>query len=81
MNLKRFPFYGGVMYVDPVHPNVAITGHYSTHLFEGDCTEWELQIGSDSMWFPSRDQAEMIMYRYLKGCERADMGLCPVPAA
>lgn len=65
MNLERHPHPGGVTYATPDHPNIAIIGHYSTHLFEGDCRDWELQIDTASMYFETRDRAEMALHWYL----------------
>jgi hypothetical protein len=65
MNLERQPFQGGVTYAVPDLPHVAIIGHYNSPLFEGDCTDWELKLDSASMFFQTRDKAEMALHWYL----------------
>lgn len=43
MNFEREPFYGGVSYVDPLYPQIAVVGFYGIDQLEHECTYWELQ--------------------------------------
>lgn len=43
MNFERHPFNGGVAYVDPLYPRIAVVGYYHTDQLEHECTYWEVQ--------------------------------------
>ena len=54
----RDPILGGVRYYASETPGVCIAGHYAPHLFEVDCTCWEvLGEGMPEGVFPSFDAA------------------------